>query len=127
MFYFRLMNLVLMHILSSSSQVVSLPLIILVWFFFFFFELILSYFGSDNWILIRNLKLKTLVVKKNSCKEKRKHIKSDLFGLSGLLRSISIHSIYFVPIWSASVHSGPIQSTSVFSPHQSSSVWFGAF
>ena len=81
--YFRLMNLVLIHIgvvfLSSSSQVVYLPLITLVWFFFVF-ELILSYFGSDNWIWIRNLKLKTLVVKKNSCKEKRKHIKLVLFG-----------------------------------------------
>ena len=39
---------------------------------FFFFELILSYFGSDNWIWIRNLKLKNLVVKKKKKKQKQK-------------------------------------------------------
>ena len=38
--------------LSSPSQVVTLPLMTLVWFLF---ELMLSYFGSDNWIYIKTL------------------------------------------------------------------------
>ena len=119
--YFRLMNLILIYIgvvfFSFSSQLVSLLPIVLIWFLF---ELILSYFGSDNWIWIRNLKLKTIVIKK----KKKGNISNRsclvYFGLSGLLWSISVHSIYFVhfrPIWSTSVHYGPIQSTSVYSAH----------
>ena len=86
--YFRLMNLILIHIgvvfFSFSSQLVSLLPIVLIWFLF---ELILSYFGSDNWIWIRNLKLKTIVIKK-----KRK----ETYQI-GPVWSTLVYPVYFGP------------------------------
>ena len=128
--YFRLMNLILIHIgvvfFSFSSQLVSLLPIVLIWFLF---ELILSYFGSDNWIWIRNLKLKTIVIKK-----KRK----ETYQI-GHVWSTLVYLVYFSPFRSiqstlfTSVEFGPlrfIMSNSVyfglfspFGPHLSNSVY----
>ena len=132
--YFRLMNLILIHIgvvfFSFSSRLVSLLPIVLIWFLF---ELILSYFGSDNWIWIRNLKLKTIVIKK-----KRKEtyqigpVWSTLvhFGPFNLLCSLPSNLVHFGSLWSNSVYFGlfspfgPHLSNSVYSVH---SVHFGPF
>ena len=104
--YFRLMNLILIHIgvvfFSFSSQLVSLLPIVLIWFLF---ELILSYFGSDNWIWIINLKLKTIVIKK-----KRKEIYQ-----IGPVWSTLVYPVYFGPFRSiqstlfTSVQFGPLR------------------
>ena len=104
--YFRLMNLILIYIgvvfFSFSSQLVSLLPIVLIWFLF---ELILSYFGSDNWIWIRNLKLKTIVIKK-----KRKETCQ-----IGPVWSTLVYPVYFGPFQSiqstlfTSVQFGPLR------------------
>ena len=124
------MNLILIHIgvvfFSFPSQLVSLLPIVLIWFLF---ELILSYFGSDNWIWIRNLKLKTIVIKK-----KRK----ETYQI-GHVWSTLVYLVYFSPFRSiqstlfTSVEFGPlpfIMSNSVyfglfspFGPHLSNSVY----
>ena len=87
------------------------------------FELILSYFGSDNWIWIRNLKLKTLVEKR----KRKETYQIDLvwstlvypvnFGPFDLLRSVWANFVHFGSFWSNLVYFG------LFRPHMSNSVY----